>query len=57
VLAASVVGLRLLAKRERVHQQIESSRTGVFVVGTTVIGSTLLLLALSYWGVFPLGLA
>jgi len=57
VLAASVVGLRLLAKRERVHQQIESSRTGVFVVCTTVIGSTLLLLALSYWGVFPLGLA
>jgi dienelactone hydrolase len=57
VLAAAVVGLRLLAKREKAHQKIESSRIGVFVVGTTVIGSTLLLLALSYWGVFPLGLA
>ena len=46
VLAAAVVGLRLLAKREKAHQQIESSGIGVFVVGTTVIGSTLMLLAL-----------
>lgn len=57
VLAAAVVGLRLLATREKAHQRAESSRIGVFVVATTVIGSTLQLLALSYWGVFPLGLA
>jgi len=57
VLAAAVVGLRLLATPEAAHQRAESSRVGVFAVATTVIGSTLLLLALSYWGVFPLGLA